>query len=140
MFLPYVNVCLFRIAHAIHERKDHEERDFLNELADMGIIPREDALPAFLNIGIIKLDDLSAKIVPVEEAPSKVFDLCTNHPASDKMIDRLIAIIENQKNISEYYKPTGKTKASEISDRHVRSKQTVLTVMQSIKARAAQNS
>lgn len=118
-----------------------EERDFLNELADMGIIPGERALPTFLNVGIIEMDDLStAKIVPVEEAPSRVFDLCTNHPASDKMIDRLIAIIENQKNISEYYRSTGKTKAAEISDKHVSSKQTVLTVLHALAARKAQSS
>lgn len=120
-----------------------EERDFLNELADMGIIPREQALPAFLNVGIIiaDIDDPSvAQIISVEEAPSRVFDLCTNRPASDSMIDRLMAIIENQKNISEYYRSTGKTRASEISDRHVSSKQTILSVLHSLAARKAQSS
>lgn len=118
-----------------------EERDFLNELADMGLIPREDALPLFLNVGIIAMDDLStAKIVPVEEAPSRIFELCTNQPASGKMIDRLMAIIENQKNITKYYRLHGKTVALNKSEKIVSSKQTALTIMQCIKARAAQNS
>ena len=114
------------------------EQDFLNELAEMGIISNEDASLLFFNCGFIQTDEFPfSSVVPMDEADSSIFSSCYVPPASDNIIDRLIAIIETQKNISEYYKSQGDDFASERSEDFTNSKQKLLDILQSITEKAA---
>lgn len=84
-----------------------QEREFLDELVSMNIISEKDArLFGFNCGGSVKSVSSYASAVPFDENLSgqTVSMWKDNYTVSDSIIDRLMAVIDTQKNISAYYK------------------------------------
>lgn len=85
-----------------------QERDFLNDLVSMNIIGEKDAKLFNFNCGgSVESVSSYVSIVPFDENNTSAWSIPMweeRYDASDNIVNRLMSVIDTQKNISAYYK------------------------------------
>lgn len=85
-----------------------QERDFLNDLVSMNIIGEKDAKLFNFNCGgSIESVSSYVSVIPFDENNTSAYSIPLweeHYDNSDNIIDRLMSVIDTQKNITAYYK------------------------------------